>query len=103
LTAIGSRCATGSKKAWDDSKERRSSAGVATPTSFLTNKERDINKEIKQIDLSSGDEAKLQGKLIFDDVLKPAGVVRKQRIIKPTEIMKEADRDHESGVSRNSR
>jgi hypothetical protein len=37
---------------------------------FLTNEERDINKEIKQVDLSSGDEAKLQGELIFDDVLK---------------------------------
>jgi hypothetical protein len=37
---------------------------------FLTNEERDINKEIKQVDLSSGDEAKLLGELIFDDVLK---------------------------------
>lgn len=37
---------------------------------FLTNEERDINKEIKQVDLSSGDEAKLEGELIFDDVLK---------------------------------
>lgn len=38
--------------------------------SFLTNEERDINKEIKQVDLSSGEEAKLQGDIIFDDVLK---------------------------------
>ncbi|MCX7392544.1 MAG: BREX system P-loop protein BrxC [Planctomycetales bacterium] len=38
--------------------------------SFLTNEERDINKEIKQIDLSSGEEAKLQGEIIFEDVLK---------------------------------
>ena len=37
---------------------------------FLTNEERDINKEIKQVDLSSGDEAKLEGELIFEDVLK---------------------------------
>lgn len=37
---------------------------------FLTNEERDINKEIKQVDLSSGDEARLQGELIFEDVLK---------------------------------
>jgi hypothetical protein len=37
---------------------------------FLTNEERDINKEIKQVDLSSGEEAKLQGELIFEDVLK---------------------------------
>ena len=37
---------------------------------FLTNEERDINKEIKQVDLSSGEEAKLQGEVIFEDVLK---------------------------------
>lgn len=37
---------------------------------FLTNEERDINKEIKQVDLSSGDEAKLLGEFIFDDLLK---------------------------------
>ena len=37
---------------------------------FLTNEERDINKEIKQVDLSSGEEAKLQGEIIFEDVLK---------------------------------
>jgi len=36
----------------------------------LTNEERDINKEIKLVDLSSGDEAKLQGEIIFEDVLK---------------------------------
>jgi hypothetical protein len=38
--------------------------------SFLTNEERDINKEIKQVDLSSSEEAKLQGEIIFEDVLK---------------------------------
>jgi hypothetical protein len=38
--------------------------------SFLTNEERDINKEIKAVDLSSGDEPKLQGEIIFEDVLK---------------------------------
>ncbi len=37
---------------------------------FLTNEERDINKEIKQVDLSCGEEAKLQGEIIFEDVLK---------------------------------
>jgi hypothetical protein len=37
---------------------------------FLTNEERDINKEIKQVDLSGGDEARLLGDLIFEDVLK---------------------------------
>jgi hypothetical protein len=37
---------------------------------FLTNEERDINKEIKQVDLSSGEEARLQGEIIFEDVLK---------------------------------
>jgi len=33
----------------------------------LTNEERDINREIKSIDLSSGEEANLLGELIFDD------------------------------------
>ncbi|MDA1277766.1 MAG: BREX system P-loop protein BrxC [Verrucomicrobia bacterium] len=37
---------------------------------FLTNEERDINREIKSVDLSSGEEAKLLGELIFDEVLK---------------------------------
>ena len=37
---------------------------------FLTNEERDINKEIKTVDLSSGEEAKLLGQIIFDDALK---------------------------------
>jgi hypothetical protein len=36
---------------------------------FLTNEERDINKEIKNVDLSSGEQAKLLGEIIFDDVL----------------------------------
>ncbi len=37
---------------------------------FLTNEERDINKEIKQVDISSGDEAKFLGEIVFDDVMK---------------------------------
>lgn len=37
---------------------------------FLTNEERDITKEIKNVDLASGEEAKLQGEIIFEDVLK---------------------------------
>lgn len=37
---------------------------------FLTNEERDINKEIKAVELGSGEEAKLLGELIFNDVLK---------------------------------
>lgn len=37
---------------------------------FLTNEERDVNREIKAVDLSSGDEARLLGELIFDDVLR---------------------------------
>lgn len=37
---------------------------------FLTNEERDINKEIKNVDLASGEEAKLQGEILFEDVLK---------------------------------
>ena len=37
---------------------------------FLTNEERDINKEIKMVELSGGEEAKLLGQIVFDDVLK---------------------------------
>lgn len=37
---------------------------------FLTNEERDVNQEIKGVDLSSAEEAKLLGELIFEDVLK---------------------------------
>ena len=37
---------------------------------FLTNEERDINREIKAMDLSSGEEAKLLGELIFEEVLR---------------------------------
>ena len=37
---------------------------------FLTNEERDINREIKNVNLSGGEEAKLLGELIFDDVLR---------------------------------
>ena len=39
---------------------------------FLTNEERDINKEIKNVILNSGEEARLLGEIIFDDVLKGA-------------------------------
>ncbi len=37
---------------------------------FLTNEERDINREIKNVELSSGEEAKLLSELIFEEVLK---------------------------------
>ena len=37
---------------------------------FLTNEERDINKEIKQVDLANGEDTKLLGEIIFEDVLK---------------------------------
>jgi hypothetical protein len=37
---------------------------------FLTNEERDINKEIKAVELSGGEETKLLGEMIFNDVLK---------------------------------
>jgi len=37
---------------------------------FLTNEERDISREIKTVDLGSGEEAKLLGELIFEDVLR---------------------------------
>lgn len=43
---------------------------------FLTNEERDISREIKDVDLSSAEEAKLLGELIFEDVLKG---IRKHR------------------------
>ena len=36
---------------------------------FLTNEERDISREIKNVDLGSGEETKLLGELIFDEVL----------------------------------
>lgn len=38
--------------------------------SFLTNEERDISREIKNVELVGGEEAKLLGEIIFDDVLK---------------------------------
>lgn len=37
---------------------------------FLTNEERDISRDIKNVDISSGDEAKLLGELIFQNVLR---------------------------------
>jgi len=37
---------------------------------FLTNEERDINREIKSVDLNAGEEAKLLGELVFDEVYK---------------------------------
>ena len=37
---------------------------------FLTSEERDINREIKNVELNAAEEAKLVGELIFDDVLK---------------------------------
>ncbi|MAY26112.1 MAG: hypothetical protein CMK02_07435 [Polycyclovorans sp.] len=43
---------------------------------FLTNEERDVSREIKEVDLSSADEAKELGKLVFEEVLKG---IRKHR------------------------
>ena len=37
---------------------------------FLTNEERDINREIKNVNLAGGETAKLLGEIIFDDVLR---------------------------------
>lgn len=37
---------------------------------FLTNEERDISREIKNVDLTSADEAKELGKLLFDEALR---------------------------------
>ena len=36
---------------------------------FLTSEERDINREIKNVELSAAEEAKFVGELVFDDVL----------------------------------
>ena len=43
---------------------------------FLTNEERDINQEIKNVILNSGEESRLLGEILYDDVLKG---VRKHR------------------------
>ena len=37
---------------------------------FLTSEERDINREIKNVELDSAEEAKLVGELVFEDVMK---------------------------------
>ena len=37
---------------------------------FLTSEERDINREIKNVEVGSAEEAKLVGELVFEDVLK---------------------------------
>ncbi|MDB9704334.1 BREX system P-loop protein BrxC [Rhodospirillales bacterium] len=37
---------------------------------FLTNEERDINREIKDVDLNTSEEVKFLGELIYDDILK---------------------------------
>jgi hypothetical protein len=37
---------------------------------FLTNEERDINREIKNVDLAGHEEAKLMGEIVFEGVLK---------------------------------
>ena len=37
---------------------------------FLTSEERDINRKIKYVDISSAEEAKLVGELVFEEVLK---------------------------------
>lgn len=43
---------------------------------FLTNEERDISREIKDVDLNAGEETKFLGELVFDEVL---GSLRKYR------------------------
>ena len=43
---------------------------------FLTNEERDISREIKNVEIGTGEEEKFIGELVFDDVL---GGVRKHR------------------------
>ena len=44
--------------------------------SFLTNEERDINREIKDVNIPDGADSKLLGELIFDDILKGLRKVR---------------------------
>ncbi len=39
---------------------------------FLTNEEREVGREIKNIDISAGEQTRLLGELIYDDVLKSA-------------------------------
>jgi hypothetical protein len=39
---------------------------------FLTNEERDINQEIKNVILNSGEESRLLGEILYDDLLKGA-------------------------------
>lgn len=39
---------------------------------FLTNEERDINKEIKAVEVPGGEESRLLGSIVFEDVLKGA-------------------------------
>lgn len=43
---------------------------------FLTNEERDISREIKDVDLNAGEETKFLGELVYDEVL---GSLRKYR------------------------
>ncbi len=38
--------------------------------SFLTNEERDISREIKQVELANGEDSKLLGEILFSDLLK---------------------------------
>ncbi len=37
---------------------------------FLTNEERDVSRDIKNVDLNAGDTSRLMGELIFSEVLK---------------------------------
>ncbi len=39
---------------------------------FLTNEEREVGREIKNVDVSSGEETRLLGEILYDDVLKSA-------------------------------
>lgn len=39
---------------------------------FLTNEEREVGREIKNVDVSGGEETRLLGEIVFDDVLKGA-------------------------------
>ncbi|WP_005031444.1 BREX system P-loop protein BrxC [Holophaga foetida] len=58
---------------------------------FLTNEERDINREIKNVDVSSSEEATTLGKLIFEDVYKDNKKFTHLRTKRPFVFNRECD------------
>lgn len=58
---------------------------------FLTNEERDINREIKNVDVIASEEATAFGKLIFEDVYKDAKKFTHQATKRPFPFNRECD------------